>query len=117
MRFVVIREQGPGWDRSREMRKQDYWPEHVDFVNRIVDEGRMLLGGPLGEIDRDGKAVDPTEAVGADGTYRALIVLEADDERELAELVNDDPWSKHRVLETRTIYRWEMLVGEIVSSG
>jgi uncharacterized protein YciI len=116
MRFVVIREQGPGWDRSRAMREQDYWPDHVDFVNRIVDEGRMLLGGPLGEVDPDGRAVDPTEPIGAQGTYRALIVVEADSERELTELMDDDPWSKHRVLDTHAIYRWEMLVGEIASA-
>jgi len=113
MRFVVIREQGPGWDRSRAMREQDYWPEHVVFINRIMDDGRMLLGGPLGEIDQDGMSVDPTEAVGAHGTYRTLIVVEADNEHELTELVDSDPWSKHRLLDTQTIYRWEMLVGEI----
>jgi uncharacterized protein YciI len=116
MRFVVIREQGPGWDPSRAMREQDYWPEHVVFIDRIVDEGRMLLGGPLGEMNRDGKSVDPTEPVGADGTYRALIVIDADDERALLELVDDDPWSKHRVLDTHAVYRWEMLVGEIASA-
>jgi uncharacterized protein YciI len=116
MRFVVIREQGPAWDPSRPMREQDFWPEHVVFVNRIADEGRMVLGGPLSEVDQDGKFVDPTEPVGGDRTYRALIVLEADDERELTELVDDDPWSEHRVLETQAIYRWEMLVGEIASA-
>ena len=98
------------------MREQDYWPEHVDFVNRIVDEGRMLLGGPLGEVDQDGKPIDPTEPVGPDRTYRALIVIEADNERDLRELVDDDPWSRHRVLATQAIYRWEMLVGEITSA-
>ena len=116
MRFVVIREQGPEWDRSRAMREQDYWPEHVVFVNRIVDEGRMLLGGPLGEVDPRGVCIDPTEPVGPDRTYRTMIVLEADSESELTELVDADPWSEHRVLETRAIYRWEMLVGEIVSA-
>jgi uncharacterized protein YciI len=95
------------------MREQDYWPEHVDYVNRIVAEGRMLLGGPLGEVDRDGTSVDPTEPVGAEATYRALVVVDAVDERELAELLDDDPWSRHRVLDTEAIYRWEMLVGEI----
>jgi uncharacterized protein YciI len=114
MRFVDIREQGPGWDRSRPMREQDYWPDHVDFVNRIVDEGRMLLGGPLSEADSEGKFVDPTQSVGTDGTYRALVVFEAADEHGLAELLDGDPWSEHRVLETRAIYRWEMLVSEIV---
>jgi uncharacterized protein YciI len=116
MRFVVIRTQGPGWDRSRAMREQDYWPDHVVYVNGIVDEGRMVLGGPLGEVDANGVCIDPTEPVGDDGTYYTLVVLEAEDERELAALVDDDPWSTHGVLETQAIYRWEMLVGEIVST-
>ena len=116
MRFAVIREQGPAWDGSRAMRQQDFWPEHVEFINRIVDEGRMLLGGPLGEADQNGGFVDPTEPLGADGTYRALIVLEADNERELTALVDDDPWSKHGVLKTQSIYRWELLVMEIASA-
>lgn len=116
MRFVVIREQGRGWDPSRAMRQQDHWPDHVTFVNGIVDQGSMLLGGPLSEFDWNGEAVDPTDAVGPNRTYRALIVLEADTEEELTNLLDDDPWSKHHVLETAAIYRWEMLVGEIASA-
>ncbi len=95
------------------MREQDYWPDHVVYVNRIVDEGRMLLGGPLGELDQEGKSADPTGPVGTHGTYRRMIVIEAASEQEHTELVDDDPWSTHRVLETQAIYRWEMLVGEI----
>jgi len=113
MRFVVVREQGRGWDPLRSMREQDYWQDHVAFVNGIADDGSMLLGGPLSEIDENGVSVDPTEPVGDARTYRALVVLEADSERELERLLEDDPWSKHRVLETAAIYRWEMLVGEI----
>ncbi len=113
MRFVVIREQGRGWDPSRAMRQQDYWPEHVTFVNGIVDDGSMVLGGPLSQFDGNGMPVDPTEAVGPNRTYRALIVLEADTQEPLMKLLDDDPWSKHHVLETAAIYRWEMLVGEI----
>jgi len=45
-----------------------------------------------------------------------LIVLEADTEEELTKLLDDDPWSKHHVLETAAIYRWEMLVGNIASA-
>ena len=89
MRFVVIREQGRGWDPSRAMRQQEHWPDHVTFVNGIVDQGSMLLGGPLSELDRSGEPVDPTDAVGPNRTYRALIVLEADTEEELGKLLDD----------------------------
>lgn len=116
MRFVVIREQGRGWDPSQAMRQQSHWLDHVAFVNGIVDQGSMLLGGPLSEFDRNVEPVDPTDAVGPSRTYRALIVLEADTEEELTKLLDDDPWSKHHVLETAAIYRWEMLVGNIASA-
>jgi uncharacterized protein YciI len=116
MRFVVIREQGEAWDPFRAMRQQEHWPDHVAFVNGIVDLGSMLLGGPLSEFDASGEPVDPTEPVGPGRTYRALIVLQADSKEELTKLLADDPWSKHHVLETAAIYRWEMLVGEIASA-
>ena len=45
MRFVVIREQGSGWDPSRPMRQQDHWPDHVTFVNgAAIYRWEMLVG-------------------------------------------------------------------------
>lgn len=116
MRFVVIREQGEGWDPSRPMREQDYWPDHVTFVNAIVDGGSMLLGGPLSELDSNRASVDPTEPVGPNRKYRALVVFEVEREEDMAKLLDDDPWSTHHVLETAAIYRWETLAGEIVTT-
>ena len=29
------------------MEEQEDWRAHADFMNRLVDEGFMLLGGPL----------------------------------------------------------------------
>ena len=83
------------------MRQQEHWPDHVTFVNGIVDQGSMLLGGPLSELDRSGEPVDPTDAVGPNRTSRASIVIEADTEEELGKLLDDDPWSKHHVLRPR----------------
>src|SRR3569833_973411 len=116
MRFVVVREQGPAWDPARPMREQDHWLDHVAFVNGIADDGSLLLGGPLSELDAHGVSDDPTEPVGPGRTYRALIVLEAETEAGLARLLDDDPWTRHHLLETAAIYRWETLVGEIASA-
>jgi uncharacterized protein YciI len=85
-------------------------------VNGIVDAGSMLLGGPLSELDPNGASVDPTEPVGPNRKYRALVVFEVEREEDLAKLVDDDPWSTHHVLETAAIYRWETLAGEIVTT-
>src|SRR5581483_8711181 len=54
MYFVVTSQQGPAWDPSKPMREQQLWPEHVTFVNGLMDDGFLLLGGPLA----DGRAGD-----------------------------------------------------------
>jgi hypothetical protein len=47
--FAVTREPGPSWDRSRPMRAQDGWDAHARFMDRLVDDGFVVLGGPLGD--------------------------------------------------------------------
>ena len=41
--------------------------------------------------------------------------MQAQSEEELRALLDDDRWSVHHLLETATVYRWEKLVGEIVT--
>jgi len=48
-RYAVIRERGQVWDTSREMREQERWDEHAAFMEALVDEGLIVLGGPLGD--------------------------------------------------------------------
>ncbi len=50
--FVLRLERGGPWDWSRDMREQDGWDEHAKFMDDLVDEGFILLGGPL-EGDRE----------------------------------------------------------------
>ena len=50
--FVVITEQGPTWAPSVDMRQQDEWAGHASFMNALVDEGFVVLGGPIDTGDR-----------------------------------------------------------------
>ena len=50
--FVLRLERGGPWDWSCDMREQDGWDEHAKFMDDLVDEGFILLGGPL-EGDRE----------------------------------------------------------------
>ena len=50
--FVLRLERGGPWDWSRDMREQDGWDEHAKFMDGLVEEGFILLGGPL-EGDRE----------------------------------------------------------------
>ncbi|MGZ4400973.1 MAG: hypothetical protein ACXVYM_08885, partial [Gaiellaceae bacterium] len=49
MRFAVIRQTGPAWDHSRPLREQAQWSDHADFMNGLVEDGFVLIGGPLGD--------------------------------------------------------------------
>jgi uncharacterized protein YciI len=99
MYFAVTREQGAAWDPSRAMREQDYWTEHAVFVNGLVDEGFLLLGGPLG----DGNP------------YRAMVIVDASSPADVEARLDEDPWTTAEVLLTKTIDRWEVLAGELAS--
>src|SRR6476620_3305919 len=50
--FAVRLEHGGPWDWSTGLREQDGWDEHARFMDSLVDDGFILLGGPL-EGDRD----------------------------------------------------------------
>lgn len=72
--FAVTRVAGPQWDASRGRREQVGWDEHAAFMDRLVDEGFVILGGPIG----DGQEV--------------LLAVEADDEDEVVARLRADPW-------------------------
>ena len=50
--WVVRLSRGGPWDWSRDLREQDGWDEHARFMNSLVEDGFILLGGPL-EGDRE----------------------------------------------------------------
>ena len=94
--FVVINEQGPGWDSKRVMREQNGWTDHAKFMDTLEAEHFVLLGGPLKY-----------------STHRAMLVVKASDEQELRRRLAEDPWMRTGVLRTLEIYPWEILLGKL----
>jgi hypothetical protein len=80
MFLVMVRRAGPEWDRSRPMEEQSGWPAHASFMDRLVDAGFVVLGGPLADDERVALAVE-AESVGA---VRATL--------------GRDPWSQTHLL-------------------
>jgi hypothetical protein len=87
--FLVKRTHGPSWDPSRPRREQDGWDAHAEFMDRLVEDGFVVLGGPVGE---------------GDGDY-ALQVVEAGSEAEVRARLADDPWGED-MLVTESIEPW-----------
>ena len=88
MFHVVLRRSGPQWDPSRPLEEQSGWPAHASFMDGLVDEGFIVLGGPLADEHR---VVHVVEAESEDAIRATL----ARDPRSETHLRVDtiDPWT------------------------
>jgi uncharacterized protein YciI len=76
MFLVVLRQSGPEFDRSRPLEEQSRWPEHAALMDALVDDGFIVLGGPLAD----------------DG--RVALAVEAASPEAVRETLARDPWSE-----------------------
>ena len=90
--FVMISSAGPNRDSSKGTREQAFWNEHAEFIDRLVAEGFVWMGGPL--VDEGG----------------SLLFFNAGDESEVRERMKNDPWIQHGILKPLSIKRWEIFI-------
>src|SRR5262249_13827180 len=50
--FLVISSAGPNRHCSKSTREQPFWDEHATFIDQLVSDGFILMGGPL--VDEGG---------------------------------------------------------------
>ena len=93
MDYYVLRlERGGPWDWSRGMREQDGWDAHAAFMDGLVDEGKIVLGGPL-----------------EDERY-TMHVVDAESEQAVRDVFAADPWWVNGMLTPLRIERWTILL-------
>jgi uncharacterized protein YciI len=74
------------------MREQDGWDEHAAFMDGLVDEGKIVLGGPL-----------------EDERY-TMHIIKASSEQAVRDLFATDPWWVNGMLTPTSIERWTILL-------
>ena len=47
--YAVLRERGEHWNARIPMRQQEQWEKHAAFMDGLVADGFVILGGPLGD--------------------------------------------------------------------
>ena len=92
--FLVRHARGPAWDSSRGRRQQSGWDLHAAFIDRLSEDGKIPLGGPVGNID---------------GHYTVLVVR-AVNEDEVRAMFVDDPWMGS-VLTIENVEPWTLWIG------
>jgi uncharacterized protein YciI len=90
--YAVRVERGGPWDWSRGLREQAGWDEHAAFMDALVEDRFILLGGPL-QSERD-----------------VLHIVTAPSEQAIRDRLADDPWSKNGMLTIKSIERWTILL-------
>jgi len=61
-------------------------------MDRLFEEGRIILGGPYAD------------------NSRVLLVVQARDREEASELFRDDPWTSHGILVDSEIIEWSVFL-------
>jgi len=88
--FAVTLGHGPRWDASRQIRDQRGWAEHARFMDGLVADGFIVVGGPLGDGQQTLHAVD------------------AVDELEIRARLSADPWARAGLLVVAAIEPWAL---------
>lgn len=97
--FIVTSVAGADRDHAKGTREQPYWDEHAAFIDRLVEEGFIVLGGPL-----------PDEG-------GAVLVVRAGSEAEVWDRLGRDPWYQNRILEPQSIRRWDIFIDRWAGTG
>jgi hypothetical protein len=90
--FAVRLERGGPWVWSRDLREQDGWDEHAQFMDSLVDAGFVVLGGPLA------------------GGREILHAVSAPSEQAVRERLAKDNWHQSGMLAIKSIEAWTILL-------
>src|SRR5438045_6514653 len=91
--FLAISAAGPNRDLSKGTREQPFWDEHAKFIDQLVADGFILMGGAL--VDEGG----------------ALLIFNADDENEVREILKNDTWYAQGIQRMESVKSWEIFSG------
>ncbi len=82
MFLVQLSRAGPAWDPARPVEEQLGWEAHATYLDALVDDGVVVLGGPLAD------------------ERRVILAVEAPSEHAVRAILAADPWSgTHLVLD------------------
>ena len=98
--FLCTLVHGPAWDDGRGIREQDGWEQHAAFMDQLVAEGFVVVGGPVGS-----------------GHFTAHLV-EADGQAQVRSRLAGDPWALDGHLRVGSLQSWTLwLDGRRTAAG
>src|SRR6266496_1351195 len=89
--LVTEHRDGPAWNPALRLREQSSFAEHAAFMDALVAEGVVALGGPLAD------------------EQRVVLVVNAESEQAVRERFKQDPWMGSH-LSIAGVERWTILL-------
>jgi uncharacterized protein YciI len=93
--FAVVRSRGSAWQDARGLESQEDWEAHAAFMNALVKEGFVVLGGPL------------------EGSPDVLLIIRAETPEQIVGRLSADPWSDMDLLRTTRVAPWTLRLGSL----
>ncbi len=90
--YVVMRSKGQAWEVGKPLSAQQLWSDHATFMNRLAEQGFIILGGPFAEEGG------------------SLLIIDAPDEETTRSTLAEDPWIQAGVLVESSIRPWPILL-------
>ena len=98
-RRVIVRfRAGPTWEPGGPVREQPGWDAHVAFVDALVEQGTLVMGGPYSDNS---------------GT---MMLLEGVDAAEAERILAGDPFIENQVFLLEEIREWTIFVDELTEA-
>jgi len=91
--FVAILQRGAAYCHEKPLEGQQEWEAHRVFMNGLVADGFVVLGGPL------------------EGTSEVLLIFRAASTEEIMRRWSEDPWVKLDLLRMSRIMHWDLRLG------
>jgi len=93
--FAVMLNRGRAYQTDRPLEDQAEWAVHAKFMDALVNDGLVVLGGPL------------------EGTNEVLLIFRAGSPDEIRQRLAPDPWHRTGLLEIARIIPWTLRLGKL----
>jgi hypothetical protein len=93
--FAVILTHGAAWRRGVPLEGQMDWTAHAAFMDALLEDSFVALGGPLETTDD------------------VLLIVRAESPAEIADRLGADPWHQQDLLRISRIAPWTIRLGSL----
>jgi uncharacterized protein len=86
--FAIFFTPGTAWIAGKTSREQPYWTEHAAFMDALLEDGIVIMGGPFADYSS------------------IMVILAASDEGEARDLFRRDPFVVQRIFHLSSVHEW-----------